>query len=106
MIKSDLNDLKNNIVNEDGWGSYFIYDNFLDDKMFRSLCDDFNEIKTSSENIYSNVEPPKVWRENEESGVNAIIGGAGGSKKFFNRLSQIFSAKVSIKLYLFSLKIF
>ena len=48
MIKSDLNDLKNNIVNEDGWGSYFIYDNFLDDKMFRSLCDDFNEIKTSS----------------------------------------------------------
>ena len=34
MIKSDLNDLKNNIVNEDGWGSYFIYDNFLDDKMF------------------------------------------------------------------------
>ena len=24
MIKSDLNDLKNNIVNEDGWGSYFI----------------------------------------------------------------------------------
>ena len=52
MIKSDLNDLKNNIVNEDGWGSYFIYDNFLDDKMFRSLCDDFNEIKTSYENIY------------------------------------------------------
>ena len=67
MIKPDLNDIKNNIVNEDGWGSYFIYDNFLDDKMFRSLCDDFNEIKTSTENIYSNVEPPKVWRENEFS---------------------------------------
>tara|TARA_A100001388_G_scaffold222127_1_gene172888 strand:- start:2095 stop:2910 length:816 start_codon:yes stop_codon:yes gene_type:complete len=89
MIKPDLNDIKNNIVNEDGWGSYFIYDNFLDDKMFRSLCDDFNEIKTSTENIYSNVEPPKVWRENEESGVNAIIGGAGGSKKFFNRLCEL-----------------
>ena len=89
MIKPNLNDIKNNIVNEDGWGSYFIYDNFLDDKMFRSLCDDFNEIKTSTENIYSNVEPPKVWRENEESGVNAIIGGAGGSKKFFNRLCEL-----------------
>ena len=50
--------------------------------MFRSLCDDFNEIKTSTENIYSNVEPPKVWRENEESGVNAIIGGVVVLKSF------------------------
>ena len=46
-----VDSIKKQIKEEQGWGSYFIVDDYLEKTLFDNLCEDFNNIKTK--NIYT-----------------------------------------------------
>lgn len=82
-----IDSIKKQIIEEQGWGSYFIVDDYLEKTLFDNLCEDFNNIKTK--NIYTIKENPRIWNENEPFGLNWCVGGAGGGIEYFNKLNKL-----------------
>ena len=84
FIKHSVGDIKKNIIEKEGWGSYFIVDDFLHDEVFDGLSKDLEELK--NKDIYTIEESPRIWREQETPGTNLCIGGAGESINSFDKL--------------------
>ena len=48
----------------------------MNDDVFSKLCDSFNHYKTEDNSIFTNVEPPRAWRDGEDKGATeATING-------------------------------
>ena len=89
FINYSLDEIKEHIVTNDNWGSYFVIDDFVKQDIFDKLCKDFNHWKTEDNSIFTNVEPPRAWSDTKERGSNLIIGGAGGEIHFFDKLFKL-----------------
>ena len=84
-----VDDVKRNIIERNGWGSYFIIEDFLDKSLFERLCADYNFWKKKDKKIWTGEENPRVWIFTEDKGINLTIGGSGTDISYFRRLSNL-----------------
>ncbi len=82
-----VDSIKKKIKEEQGWGSYFIVDDYLEQTLFDNLCDDLE--KSKKENIYTIEEKPRIWNDTKPFGMNLCVGGAGGGIKYFDKLNSL-----------------
>ncbi len=89
FINYSVDDVKKNIIERDGWGAYFVIEDFLDKSLFERLCADYNFWKKRDKKIWTGEENPRVWRFTEDKGINLTIGGSGTDISYFRRLSNL-----------------
>jgi len=88
-INYSVESIKKKIKEEQGWGSYFIVDDYLEQTLFDNLCDDLENLK--KENIYTIEEKPRIWNDIKPFGMNFCVGGAGGGIEYFNEMNSLSS---------------
>ncbi len=44
IFNYSLNDIKKHVKIKNGWGAYFVIDNFLNISLFNKLCNQFNSL--------------------------------------------------------------
>ena len=102
-----LSEVKSQIINRESWGSYFILDDFFDEDFFQELSNSYSLAKQKfisnyeknwyrflmrfnrnffNNSIFTTIEPPRIWRDNEKPGVSITIGGGGSDLASFKRL--------------------
>lgn len=84
---SSLN-LRKEIVDKEGFGSYLIVDNFLDQDFFEKLTTFYNTFKKSEKSKFKGNAIPRIGRHGEPLGQNFLIGGAGSQREEFKIISQ------------------
>lgn len=89
FINYSVDDVKKNIIERDGWGAYFVIEDFLDKSLFETLCNEYNFWKKRDMKIWTGKEKPRVWRFAEDKGINLTIGGSGTDVSYFRRLSNL-----------------
>ena len=106
-INFSLSDARSQIINHKSWGSYVVLDNFLNEDFFTELCNSYNfskqkfisnyqkkwyrfflrfNRKSFENSIFTSIEAPRIWRDEERPGVNLVIGGGGSDLSPFNNL--------------------
>jgi len=88
IFNYSLSDIKKHVKVKEGWGAYFVIDNFLNTSLFNKLCNQFNSLE-DKRSIYTGIGGPRVWRRNQPQGNSFTVGGAGskigGFKKLFDK---------------------
>ncbi len=111
-INYSISEAKSRIINRESWSSYVVLDDFLDEDFFQELSNSYNLAKQKfisnyeknwfrflmkgdriffnnaifNNSIFTTIEFPSVWRNNEQPGVNLTVGGGGSVLESFKKL--------------------